>query len=578
MSLTVTHPSVSSEPGRAGRPPDAVVAADPSPLPGLAAVTLCEAFQLTAAASGDQVALRTPGGAIELSWTQYAERVRAVAGGLAGLGVGCGDTVAMMLVNRPEFHILDTAALHLGAIPFSVYNTSTPEQIEYVFANAGNRVLITERAFADVVRAVHAPLLERVLILEEGLPEADHPGFAAAWRRVTPHDLATLIYTSGTTGPPKGVQLTHGNLMFAYRAYHEVVPIRPAGRVVSYLPCAHIADRIFSHYASIVTGATVTCVPDPARIIEALPDARPTGFLGVPRIWEKLKAGLEAQGVRDPSVMPEPARAGLRARLGLDDADWLGSGAAPIAPEVLEYFMALGLPIAEGWAMSETAAAGTINPPDAVRVGTVGRPVLGVELSLAEDGELLLRGPNVMLGYRGEPEQTAEAIDPDGWLHTGDIAKIDPDGYVRIVDRKKELIINSGGKNMSPANIEQRLKAASPLIGQACAIGDRRPYNVALIVLDPDAAAAHTHARGVVHASMAELASDPGIRAAVETAVSQANRHLSRVEQLKRFSILPGDWSPHTGELTPTLKLKRRVITENYAAEIDALYPEGRIS
>jgi long-subunit acyl-CoA synthetase (AMP-forming) len=348
--------------------------------------------------------------------------------------------------------------------------------------------------------------------------------------------------------------------------------------LVSYLPCAHLADRIFSHYASIVSGATVTCVPDPARIAEALPDARPTGFLGVPRVWEKLKAGLEAQGVSDPAVMPEPARAALRARLGLNDADWLGSGAAPIAPEVLEYFMALGLPIAEGWAMSETAAAGAMNPPDAVRVGTVGRPVPGIELSLAEDGELLLRGPNVMLGYRGDPHKTAEAIDPDGWLHTGDIAEIDADGYVRIVDRKKELIINSGGKNMSPANIEQRLKAASPLIGQACAIGDRRPYNVALIVLDPDAAAAHPGARGLLARSLAELAADPGIRTAVAAGVAEANTHLSRIEQIKRFAVLAADWSPSTGELTPTLKLKRRVITEKYAAEIDALYAEGRTS
>ncbi|MBV9000713.1 MAG: long-chain fatty acid--CoA ligase [Solirubrobacterales bacterium] len=577
MTATVRQTPVS---GLDHRP----VRQDPAPdtsiprLPGLEAATLCEAFQWTAAAFPDHVALRAPGGDAQVTWAEYAARARSVAGGLAALGVQRGDTVAMMLTNRPEFHIIDCAALHLGAIPFSVYNTSTAEQIEYLFANAGNGVVVTERQFLHTLRAVHAPALEHVVILEDGLPEADPSGFDTAWRSVTPDDIATLIYTSGTTGPPKGVQVTHGNLMFACRAYHEVTPIRPAGRVVSYLPCAHLADRMFSHYASIVSGATVTCVPDPAKIVEALPDARPTGFLGVPRIWEKLKAALEAQGISDPSAMPEPARAALRARLGLDDAEWLGSGAAPIAREVLEYFMALGLPIAEGWAMSETAAAGTVNPLNAVRVGTVGRPVPGVELSLAKDGELLLRGPNVMRGYREEPEKTAEAIDADGWLHTGDIAHIDADGYVRIVDRKKELIINSAGKNMSPANIEQRLKAASPLIGQACAIGDRRPYNVALIVLDPDAAAAHTHARGLVYASRAEHAGDPGIREAVAAAVAQANTQLSRVEQIKRFAVLRDDWRPDSDELTPTMKLKRRVIIQKFAAEIEALYSEGRKS
>jgi long-subunit acyl-CoA synthetase (AMP-forming) len=335
---------------------------------------------------------------------------------------------------------------------------------------------------------------------------------------------------------------------------------------------------MLAHYAAIVSGSTITCVAEAAQIIQALPDARPTGFLGVPRVWEKLKAGLQAQGVDNPAVLPETTRAALRARIGLDDADWAGSGSAPIAPEVLEYFAALGLPIGEGWGMSETAAIGTVAHPSAARIGTVGRAVPGVELSLADDGELLLRGPNVMVGYRGEPEKTAEAIDPEGWLHTGDIAQIDDEGYVRIVDRKKELIINSAGKNMSPANIEQRLKAASPLIGQACAIGDRRPYNVALIVLDLDAAAAHAHTHGLVYASSAEYTGDPGIQEAVAAAVADANTHLSRVEQIKRFTILPGDWSPVTGELTPTLKLKRRVITDKYAREIEALYPEGRAS
>jgi long-subunit acyl-CoA synthetase (AMP-forming) len=540
--------------------------------PGLDGVTLCEAFQLTVARFGDRLALRTAGGGVELTWSQYAERVRRVAGGLAALGVGRGDTVATMLVNRPEFHIVDAAALHLGATPFSVYNTSPAEQIADLMTNAGNRVVVTQRRFADVVSAVAAPAVEHVILVEDGLPEFGELDFEATWRAVTPGDVAALIYTSGTTGPPKGVQLTHRNILWAWNAWAQVVPVRPAGRLVSYLPAAHLADRYFAHYLSMVSGAVITSVPDPTQVLAALPDARPTGWLGVPRIWEKLKALLEAQGLTDPGALAPGERAAVLARLGLDGADWLASGAAPIAAEVLEYFVALGAPVIEGWGMSETSIAGTVNRPGAIRVGTVGRAVPGVELALASDGELLLRGPNVMLGYRGEPDKTAAAIDPDGWLHTGDVAESDPDGYVRIVDRKKELIISSGGKSMSPANIERRLKAASPLIGQACAIGDRRPYNVALLVLDPDGARAFARSRGLDAVTTAALAADPEIAAAIDEAVREANTHLARVEQIKRFVVLPVDWLPDSDELTPTTKLKRRTIVTKYAAEIDALY------
>jgi long-subunit acyl-CoA synthetase (AMP-forming) len=292
----------------------------------------------------------------------------------------------------------------------------------------------------------------------------------------------------------------------------------------------------------------------------------------VPRIWEKLKAALEAQGITDPGTLPESQRAAIRAKLGLDEADTLISGAAPIAPEVLEFFAALGLPICEGWGMTETAAITTINPSEQIRIGTVGRALPGVEVVLADDGELLVRGPTIMRGYRKDAEKTAETIDAEGWLHTGDIGEIDADGYVKIVDRKKELIINAAGKNMSPANIENKLKAACPLIGIAVAIGDRRPYNTALIVLEPGACAAFAVAHGLADASPAALAGEAAVQQEILAGIERANARLSRVEQIKRHEILPHDWEAGGNELTPTMKLRRKPIAEKYAAEIEALY------
>jgi long-subunit acyl-CoA synthetase (AMP-forming) len=552
----------------------------------LGASTLCEAFQVTAAERRGNVALRTPGDGLAIGFEDYAERVERIAGGLAALGVDHGDTVALMLVNRPEFNLVDTAALHLGAIPFSIYNTSTPEQIEYLFANAENRVVITERAFLPVIAEARRRVtgLERVVLVdgeEEGALrlealEAMSPSefsFERSWRGVEPGDVATLIYTSGTTGPPKGVELTHVNLLAEVRGMHERLPAAPGGRTTSYLPSAHIADRWLAHcHASMGLGASITCLADPRTVAQHLAEVRPTIWGGVPRVWEKIKAALEAAGVRDPAALEEEQRAAIRRKLGLDQAEWLVAGAAPTPVEVLEFFMALGLPICELWGMSETSSCATCNPRVRIKLGTVGPPIDGVELRLEEDGELLVRGAIVMAGYRNDPQRTAEAIDPDGWLRTGDVASIDADGYVSIVDRKKELIINAAGKNMSPANIEARLKAAHPLIGQAVAIGDRRPYNVALLVLDPDAAAAFASEHGLADASAPTLARHPLVHEAAAKAVADANRHLSRVERIKRWTILDTDWEPGGDELTPTMKLKRRPIGEKYAEQIEALY------
>ena len=591
----------------------------------LEADTLCQAFQITAAERPDQVALRTIGGQASITFAEYAERVRKLAAGFHGLGVRRGDTVALMVTNRPEFHLLDTAIMHLGATPFSIYNTSSPEQIAYLLSNAGNRVMVAEAAFVDRVQAAlgEASAVKHLVVLdgsaEDAIPlsdlEAAEPGadfdFEAAWRGVQADDLLTLIYTSGTTGPPKGVQLTHANEMAECRGIEAVAHWEPGGAVVSFLPAAHIADRGLSHYANMVWGHTVTCCPEPTQVFAHVADSHPTFFGGVPRIWEKLKAALEAGIASEPepvrqatteaialgiekvrleqrgdpvpealaqacTVAEEKVFSRIRAKLGLERCRWYMIGAAPSPMEVLEFFAAIGIPICEVWGMSETTSIATLVPPDRVRLGTVGPPIPGVEVRLADDGELLVRGDTIMAGYRGDPEKTAETIGADGWLRSGDIAEIDEAGYLKIIDRKKELIINAGGKNMSPANIEQRLKEGSPLIGQAIAIGDRRPYNVALIVLDPDACAAFAAGQGLADSSPQAMSQEPAVLEEVAAGVERANSHLSRIEQIKRYQVLPVDWPPAGDELTPTMKLKRKPIGEKYRQEIEQLYAGPR--
>ncbi|KAA1426975.1 AMP-dependent synthetase/ligase [Nocardioides antri] len=583
--------------------------------------TLCAAFQQTAAAHPDAVALRTPDDSVSLTWRQYADRVRAVAAGLAALGVQRGDTVALMLTNRPEFHVADTGVLHTGATPFSIYNTLATDQIAYLFGNAGNRVVITEQQFLEKLRlantsgqvehfvVVDGPA-EGAITLEEleasGDPSYD---FDAAWQAVEPSDVLTLIYTSGTTGPPKGVELTHANLMAEMDALEGYFPLTHEDSLVSYLPDAHIANRWGAHYNNLRFGIRITTVADPKQLVATLPLVRPTFFGAVPAVWYKVKAGIEAALAAEPDekkrkiaqwaigtgtkvawlrsegkpvplalklqhgIADKVVLSKLRERMGLDRVRVAATGASAIAPDALAFMLGLGIPVLEVWGMSETSAVVTMNPPDGIRIGTVGKVVPGgTEISLADDGELLVRGPLVMKGYRNDPERTAEAIDADGWMHTGDIATIDDDGYVRIVDRKKELIINAAGKNMSPQNIEGAIKVACPLVLSAVAVGDDRPYVTALLTLDPDACAAYAEKAGLTDGSPAVLAEDPSVRALVQAGIDQANEKLARVEQIKKFVILPSTWEPGGDELTPTMKLKRRPIAEKYASEIDALY------
>jgi long-subunit acyl-CoA synthetase (AMP-forming) len=578
--------------------------------------TLCEAFQLTARQHPDTVALRTADDSVAVTWRQYAERVRAIAGGLASLGVGPGDTVALMMTNRPEFHLCDTAVLHTGATPFSMYNTNPPKILAHLFENAENRVVICESAFLPVVfEAMQlAGNVEHVVCVDveadgviglsrlEATTARGHFDFEKSWRAVQPDDLLTIIYTSGTTGPPKGVELTHTNFIENARITEELGGIGFADRGVSYLPDAHGANRWFTHYPSLLYGLQITTVADSKQLLAALASVRPTVFVGVPRIWMKIKTGVEvavaaenpgkrvvanwavrtgrsrARTISDgrrPSVAQTIAHriadrlvlSTVRKKLGLDGIRIGVTGAAPIPPEVHEFVLGLGVTVCGGYGMSECTAAATVNRPDRVKIGTVGIPASGVEVRLAGDGEVLLRGKNVMRGYRKDPDKTAEAIDTDGWLHTGDVGVFDEDGYLKIVDRKKEIIINAAGKNMSPTNIENAIATHTPLAGPLAVIGDGRRYNTALITLDPDAVEQFANGRAI-----AEPAADAAVHTAVEAGVRAANAQLSRVEQIKTFTILPDLWEPGSDHLTPTGKLRRKQICATYAGVIDAMY------
>jgi long-chain acyl-CoA synthetase len=551
-----------------------------------------------------------------LTWTEYAEQVARVAGGLSGLGVGRGDRVVLMMRNRVEFHVVDLAVVALGATPVSIYNSSSPEQITYLVQHSKASAAVVEGDFVQRVLAAAAdcPGLRAVVALD------DAPQGTVDWSEVLsgapfdldaaetaldPADLLTVIYTSGTTGPPKGVMLNHTNVL-ASSASFEHYSGRPfdVGRTaVSYLPMAHIAERMCSDYNSILRGAEVVPCADMTQIGSYLVAVRPTFLFGPPRIWEKLVAGIQAQvsarGLEtaasfadalkvgrqvqvlrargeEPSgelaetwaFVDEIAFAPVRAAVGLDRAEFVFSGAAPVPPEVIDFLRDIGLPMSEVYGMSENCGAMTWEP-FLVKTGRVGRSYPAVEVITAADGEVLCRGPIVFSGYLDDPERTAEALDADGWLHTGDIGELDDDGYLKIVDRKKELIITGGGKNVSPANVEAVLKTV-PLVGQAMAIGDAKPYLVALLTLDPDAVTARHPGR-----SLADVAADPDVVAQIARDVAIANERLSRVEQPRRVLVLDEDWLPDSDVLTPTMKLKRRGVLSRYGAEIEAMYNGG---
>jgi long-chain acyl-CoA synthetase len=588
----------------------------------VAGKTVPSMFLETARANADLVALREKRGDgwVETTYREYEERVARATAGLERLGLGAGDRIVLMMRNRPEFHYLDVAATMLGATPISIYNSSSPDQVQYLAGHCKAKVAVVEdTGFLERFLKVRGELpdLETIVILEdpEGLAGddvvraadvlgADPVDLDEYAGRTTADDLATVIYTSGTTGQPKGVMLTHYNIAWTIESYLAILDIKPEGfRAVSYLPMAHIAERMSTHYLALAGGYEVTTCPDPSLLASYSVEVRPQIMFGVPRVWEKIYAGVNAALSADPEKGQKfqealaaalPLQLGTRERdltdeeqqtldfldevafkpvrelVGLDQVQYAVTGAAPIPVEILEWFVGIGVPMSEIYGMSENTGPLTWEPY-AIRPGTVGRAMPGCTVRLADDGEVIAKGGNIFPGYLDDPEKTAEALDAEGWLHTGDIGEMDDDGFLRIVDRKKELIITAGGKNISPANLEASLKMI-PLVGQACAIGDKRPFVSALLVLDPDAAKAWAASHGKEGASLADLARDPDVIAEVERGLQDVMSGFNNAERVKKVTILGEEWLPDSEELTPTSKLKRRGVHAKYADEIEALY------
>jgi long-subunit acyl-CoA synthetase (AMP-forming) len=587
--------------------------------------TIPSEFVRTASEHPDLVALRwrdDDGSWGEWTFADYAERVARAAAGLAERGVGRGSRVVLMLRNIPEFHVLDMAVYFCGGTAVSIYNSSSPEQIEYLVGHCEACLGVVEDVgFLESFLKVRSelPALEHLGIFHdadglapgdvfsyESLLGADPVDLEAASTVAQPDDLATIIYTSGTTGPPKGVMITHNNVAWTVDSLRRCIDFETfAGkRLISYLPMAHIAERMTSHYQQAFLGYEVTCCPNPADIGPYAREVRPQLMFGVPRVWEKIHAGVVGALAADPereakfngaveaakplvdamdrdeatdeqiaqwNAMDAAAFRNVRELVGLDQVEIAITGAAPIPADLLRWFRAIGIPLSEIYGMSESSGPMTWTARH-IKPGTVGPAIPGCEVRLAEaDDEIICRGGNVFQGYLNDPEKTAEALDEDGWLHSGDIGKLDEDGYFSIVDRKKELIITAGGKNISPANLEASLKMI-PLVGQACVVGDNQPFPAALVVLDPEVATAWAKKQGIAFETLADLADAPEVRAEIEAGVAEVMAGFNNAERVKRVEILGEEWLPDSDELTPTSKLKRRGIHRKYAAEIEALY------
>src|SRR5216684_3283360 len=552
--------------------------------------TICTIFADAEKQSGDRPALRWKqnGDWQMLTWIGYRQQVAAVTLALRELGFGAGQFGLIMARNVPEHVIADLGIVHAGGAAISVYNTLAPEQIEYVANHSQATVAFVQDAaflakFLEIRPSV--PSLRHIVLIRGEPPEGvtswdslvakgaaayarDPVLFEKSWRAVGPEDTVSLIYTSGTTGPPKGVMYSHNNIVWTLESARRILELRNE-TLLSYLPLAHVSERFTSQWGSIYNGHEVYLCPDPDETKRQMAQ----GALAASMQAYRLKRDGQPVPAELAAVVEraQPLFALLRSKVGLDRVHLAVTSTAPCRPEVHEFWAALGMPLYEVWGMSELTGPATAVPFGDHKAPSIGVALPGVEVRLGDDGELLVRGGNVMVGYYHDPEKTADAIDDEGWVHSGDIAVLGADGHYRIVDRKKELIITSAGKNISPANLESLAKS-SPIIGQAVAIGDGRKFISVLVVLDPQVAPLWAKSQGIEASSMAELVEHPATVAEVRRALTIANTHLSRVESFKRFTILPTEWSPESEELTPTMKLKRRVIESKYGPQIEAMY------
>ena len=585
--------------------------------------TVFEVLERTVRTHGDRPALKVKrdGQWQATSWQEYRDQAKLVARGFLRLGLQPRDGVVIMGYSRPEWFLADVGAILAGGLPAGIYITNSPEQCQYIAEHAEASVAVLENeeylrvflSIRDRLPKLKAIVLmtgeasgdgihswDRLLAMGAEVPEADLQARIDAQK---PEDLCTLIYTSGTTGPPKAVMLTHHNVTWTARRVAETYDVSERDDMLCYLPLSHIAEQIVSLHSPMATGASCWFAEGMEKLADNLREVRPQFFFAVPRVWEKMQSGIQAVGAKNPPLKKkisawarglglkagEAMEAGrkdrpllyglahklvfskVQERLGLDRARICATSTAPIAIDTLRFFLSLGIPIMEVYGMSECTGPATFSTPDRFRLGKVGFAIAGTELRIAEDGEVMMRGPHVFPGYFKNEEATREALDAEGWLHSGDIGELDGEGFLRITDRKKELIITSGGKNVGPQILENKLKQI-PVVSQAVVLGDRRNYLAALLTLDPLRAPIEAEAAGSPYRDPKDLAGCEVFRAHLEKQVEEVNRTLARYETIKRFTILPQELSIEAGELTPTLKLKRRVIHQNHAAEIERLY------